>query len=64
MSSQCTSNNYEQSNSQSAFECIYINKKTCFESGGVGYGAGYGNHEAGYPVNPYQPNYVMNPVSF
>ncbi|VVA97651.1 unnamed protein product [Arabis nemorensis] len=29
--------------------------------GGVAYGAGYGNHEAGYPVNPYQPNYVMNP---
>ncbi|CAH2053690.1 unnamed protein product [Thlaspi arvense] len=30
--------------------------------GGVGYGGGYGNHEAGYPVNPYQPNYGMNPA--
>ncbi|KAJ0264073.1 Protein FLX-like 1 [Hirschfeldia incana] len=30
--------------------------------GGVGYG-GYGNHEAaGYAVNPYQPNYAMNPA--
>ncbi|KAF8110472.1 hypothetical protein N665_0083s0036 [Sinapis alba] len=32
--------------------------------GGVGYGGGgYGNHEAaGYAVNPYQPNYAMNPA--
>ncbi|XP_010502056.1 PREDICTED: protein FLX-like 1 [Camelina sativa] len=30
--------------------------------GGVAYGGGYGNPEAGYPVNPYQPNYVMNPA--
>uniref|UniRef100_A0A1J3CD27 Protein FLX-like 1 n=1 Tax=Noccaea caerulescens TaxID=107243 RepID=A0A1J3CD27_NOCCA len=30
--------------------------------GGVGYGGGYGNHEAGYPANPYQPNYGMNPA--
>ncbi|XP_010552142.1 PREDICTED: protein FLX-like 1 [Tarenaya hassleriana] len=28
--------------------------------GGVGYGAGYGNPEPGYPMNPYQPNYGMN----
>ncbi|AEE75563.1 Protein FLX-like 1 [Arabidopsis thaliana] len=30
--------------------------------GGVAYGGGYGNPEAGYPVNPYQPNYTMNPA--
>ncbi|ESQ48501.1 hypothetical protein EUTSA_v10021120mg [Eutrema salsugineum] len=30
--------------------------------GGVGYGGGYANHEAGYAVNPYQPNYGMNPA--
>ncbi|CAE5967306.1 unnamed protein product [Arabidopsis arenosa] len=30
--------------------------------GGVAYGGGYGNPEAGYPVNPYQPNYAMNPA--
>ncbi|CAA7024965.1 unnamed protein product [Microthlaspi erraticum] len=30
--------------------------------GGVGYGGGYGNPEAGYPVNHYQPNYGMNPA--
>ncbi|KAG2305610.1 hypothetical protein Bca52824_025358 [Brassica carinata] len=32
--------------------------------GGVGYGGGgYGSHEAaGYAVNPYQPNYAMNPA--
>ncbi|CAN6803776.1 unnamed protein product [Brassica oleracea] len=31
--------------------------------GGVGYGGGYGNHDpAGYAVNPYQPNYAMNPA--
>ncbi|CAN8269331.1 unnamed protein product [Cochlearia groenlandica] len=30
--------------------------------GGVAYGGVYGSHEAGYPVNPYQHNYAMNPA--
>lgn len=44
---------------------MLIQKCCFFISGGVGYGGGYGNHDpAGYAVNPYQPNYAMNPVSY